>query len=47
MKVKMIIAVNFLLTAMISLLQILDDKDSYLDIENISSKLKDYTIKTN
>lgn len=30
-----------------SLFQILDNEDSYLDVENISSKLKDCTIKTN
>ena len=30
-----------------SLFQILRNEDSYLDVENISSKLKDCTIKTN
>jgi len=30
-----------------SLFQILDNEDSYLDVENISSKLKDCIIKTN
>ena len=30
-----------------SLFEILDNEDSYLDIENISSKLKDCIIKTN
>ena len=30
-----------------SLFQILDNEDSYLDVKNISSKLKDCTIKTN
>ena len=28
------------------LFQILGNEDSYLDVENITSKLKDYTIKT-
>jgi len=30
-----------------SLFQILDNEDSYLDVENISSKLIDWIIKTN
>ena len=30
-----------------TLFQILDSEDSYLDVENISSKLKDCLIKTN
>ena len=30
-----------------SLFQILDNEDSYLDVENISSKLKDCIIKSN
>jgi len=30
-----------------SLFQILDNEDSYLDVKNISSKLKDCIIKTN
>lgn len=30
-----------------SLFQILDNEDSYLHIENVYSKLKDCTIKTN